>query len=120
MVRKTSLQSAPSHLDFVATKEYIDTKTLHRIIRGMANPYQTIFTFGYSGRDPSELMQDQAQLDALVVDVRYRPFSKDPRWTKENLKELLGENYRWIGKFGNTNYKGSEIRLDDPEMGLKW
>jgi uncharacterized protein (DUF488 family) len=78
----------------------------------------TIYTFGYEKRRPEELRAESDRLDAVVMDVRIKPFSRRPDWAKSHLTALLGDRYRWVAGFGNVNYKGGPVELADPEAGL--
>lgn len=80
---------------------------------------QKIYTFGYSGRQPQELAAIANFLNALVVDVRYSPFSRNAVWNKKELVALLDKRYRHVKALGNVNYKGGPIKLLDPEKGIE-
>lgn len=79
----------------------------------------TIYTIGYEKREMNELVAEVERLDAMVVDVRMRPFSRWTDWTNTRLESILGERYRWVEGFGNENYKGGPIELHDPEEGFE-
>lgn len=85
-----------------------------------------VFLAGYSqgnGRSyaPENLLQRAEQLNAFVLDVRYKPFSTlDPRWGKDPLKELMGSRYRWFGAWwGNRSVGTGEINIADFDRGLE-
>lgn len=79
-----------------------------------------IYTYGYAGSDPAALKSKAVELDAVVVDIRFQPFSRDPRWRTKALAELLAPNYMWARSLGNENYKnGGPIKLSHPEDGLR-
>ena len=80
----------------------------------------TVFTLGYSGWKPEEVLRIAEQFDVIVADVRYRPFSRDAQWLKPSLQKLLGDRYVHIAGFGNKNYKsdGPTI-LADPDTGMR-
>ena len=65
-----------------------------------------VYTFGYRGRDPQELLMLAKRHKAAVIDVRYSPRSWDRRWGKRALKRLLKKQYIWIKEFGNANRTG--------------
>ncbi len=77
-----------------------------------------IYTLGYSGWRPEAVRAQAETLDAVVVDVRWSPRSRNPQWTRKRLTELLGARYRHVKAFGNLNYKGGPIKLANPEAGL--
>lgn len=78
-----------------------------------------IFTVGYqSGWTPELLQEAAAAHDATVVDVRLKPWSKDPAWRKSSLERSL-ERYIHVVELGNLNYRNRvEIRLKSPVLGL--
>ena len=58
-------------------------------------------------------------LDAIVFDVRFSPFSRNPEWSGKRLSALLGRRYRHVKALGNANYKnGGDIELVDFAGGL--
>ena len=78
-----------------------------------------IFTFGYAGKQVETLKEKIEALDALLIDIRYSPFSKDPQWRKNNLSAVFGQRYLLAGNyFGNVLYKSAGIKLSDAEGGL--
>jgi uncharacterized protein (DUF488 family) len=77
-----------------------------------------LYTFGYSGRLPHELRALVDHLDAIVVDIRFSPRSRNPHWTAGRLTSLLGERYRHLAVLGNRNYKGGPIEFVDLEEGV--
>ena len=79
-----------------------------------------VFTWGYQGRQLSEL---EARIGELgidkVVDVRGNPYSRNPAWQKENLEKFLGERYCWIGWLGDAHYaEGGDPRLRNAKRGM--
>lgn len=80
----------------------------------------TIYTYGYSNSDPQHLARYAAHVDAIVIDTRMKPVSRNPGWNKGRLQALLGERYLHVGALGNVNYKtGGEIKLADPDRGVE-
>lgn len=78
----------------------------------------SLYTFGYSGRQPEELLALAEQLDAMVADIRFSPRSRVPQWSGGRLAKLLGYRYRHLPALGNRNYKGGPMELVDPETGV--
>jgi uncharacterized protein (DUF488 family) len=78
-----------------------------------------IYTFGYEKRSVDELAEEAYLLDAVVVDVRIRPFSRAKGWSRRNLEIVLGDHYLWVREFGNKNYKGGPTELVDVKAGLE-
>lgn len=75
--------------------------------------------FGYEGQKPEALHQAVTELGALLIDIRYRPFSRNAVWNKKNLQELFGDNYLHLEAWGNINYRGGPIEIADFDKGLK-
>jgi hypothetical protein len=75
----------------------------------------TIYTFGYQGSTIDQLQAYQQDLGAVVVDIRYVPWSRDKQWTKDRLDDDLQGNYVWARDLGNINYRnGGPIQLANP------
>lgn len=85
-------------------------------LRGILN---TIYTAGYSGLTPAQLGAMAERLGAVIIDVRYSPFSRDAAWRKPAMAKLWGKWYRHLNEFGNRNYKGNEIVIADFEKGVE-
>jgi uncharacterized protein (DUF488 family) len=79
-----------------------------------------IYSIGYSGWKPDRITQLPAELDAVLLDVRFVPRSRYQPWDGRTFAARLGEGYRWAGKqFGNRAYKdpAGRIELADYEAG---
>lgn len=79
----------------------------------------TVYTFGYSGKQVAQLQEVAERLDAIVVDARYSPYSRDKSWNLQNLRRVLAERYVWMKEFGNVLYQTQDIQLNQPEIGLQ-
>jgi uncharacterized protein (DUF488 family) len=77
-----------------------------------------LYTAGYTGLGPDQLKATAERLGAVVADIRYRPFSRNPAWSRVNVSKTLGERYVWINALGNRNYKGGPIVLDNVAVGI--
>jgi hypothetical protein len=82
-----------------------------------------IYTFGYANFTVEQLKAKALELNAIVVDTRFKPFSRVPEWNVRKLAAALEAHdvpYVAYGTwFGNVNYKnGGPIQLADP-MGAK-
>ena len=80
-----------------------------------------IYFWGYSGHQMTDLQALQADTGALILDARYKPYSRfRPEWNQKRLAELFGENYLHCPALGNVNYKdGPEmIQIADLEAGI--
>jgi hypothetical protein len=77
-----------------------------------------IYTFGYANFTVEQLKAKALELNAKVVDTRYRAASRLPQWNMSALRVALEPVVyfpagRW---FGNVNYKNDgPIKLADPE-----
>jgi len=79
----------------------------------------TIYTVGYARlREPERLAHLAAELDAVVVDVRFKPYTSFKGWSRADLHARLGSSYRWVEAFGNEGYRGGPVRLHDAARGL--
>jgi hypothetical protein len=68
----------------------------------------TLYTMGYASTDPAKLL-DWAQVhQAIVADVRFKPYARDARWREDALRKLLGDRYQYLHAWGNVNYKGDK------------
>lgn len=77
-----------------------------------------IYSIGYSGIPPADILAYAKSVNALVVDTRISPRSRNPVYTRKRLTELMGERYQHIRNFGNQNFKGGEIMIQDFDAGL--
>jgi hypothetical protein len=80
------------------------------------------FLAGYSGQRPSVLLARAEELNALVLDVRFKPRSKQSGWNEyELLRSFPVRRYAWWGHWwGNKNFAtGSGFDLPDYEKGLE-
>jgi Domain of unknown function DUF488 len=79
-----------------------------------------LFDIGYSEiKDPDLLRQVAEKLDALVLDARFSPRSRNPKWNQGNLKNVLGDRYLHVKGLGNKNYKGGPIDFVDLEGAIQ-
>jgi uncharacterized protein (DUF488 family) len=77
-----------------------------------------LYTAGYTGLRPNELKATAERLGAVVADIRFRPFSRNPAWSKVNVSKALGDRYHHVQALGNRNYKSGPIDLIDVEAGI--
>ena len=74
----------------------------------------TLYTYGYSGGSDRDLLLFAKEHDALVVDVRFKPFSRfTPQWNQRNLRDTLRDHYYHLLELGNRNYKGENGSASD-------
>jgi uncharacterized protein (DUF488 family) len=57
-------------------------------------------------------------LDAVLVDVRFSPNSRNPQWRQAALKKALGDRYIHVKALGNKNHKGGPIEFLDLQGGM--
>ena len=80
---------------------------------------QKIFTTGYTGKDINDLKPMSQALDAILVDVRFAPFSQVLHWRQMYLKILLGKKYLHIPNLGNRTYKEEKITIQNLKLGVE-
>lgn len=87
----------------------------------MDTEIHTIYTIGYAGWTPAGVKAKVEALGAVLLDIRYSPWSKRPEWKGEALRLLLGRaHYSHIKTLGNRNYRGDgPIVLDAPEAAIE-
>ena len=79
---------------------------------------QKIYTTGYTGKDINNLKPMIKALNAVLIDIRFAPFSQVMHWRKIYLKSLLGEKYRHIANLGNRTYKEEKITIQNLQLGV--
>lgn len=72
----------------------------------------TIYTLGYTGWKIDDVAATLDRLDAVLVDVRMVPRSRNPIWNSTALAKRFGERYIWLRQFGNKNYKGTFEQIE--------
>jgi uncharacterized protein (DUF488 family) len=78
------------------------------------------YTLGYQGQKPEALLAAVSGIGAVLCDIRYAPYSRQPGWSKKPLQALFGTTYQHIPQLGNVNYKsGGSIAIADMDAGLK-
>jgi uncharacterized protein (DUF488 family) len=78
-----------------------------------------IYTLGYAGWTPGELEIALDRLDGVIVDIRFAPWSKDPVWRIDALRDRFGWRYLHVPALGNRNFRDDgPIELADPDRGL--
>ena len=79
---------------------------------------------GYQGRRPSDLAYIARRDQLLIVDVRIRPTSQQPGWSRPDLQALLGNDYMACPEWGNSarfdrGAKSATIEIADFEGGWR-
>lgn len=79
-----------------------------------------IYTTGYTGKKPGDLLALARDNNAVIVDIRKSASSRVPCWRGPELASLLGERYVHAPQLGNNNYKaGGDIQIADIEGGVR-
>ena len=79
-----------------------------------------VYPLGYSTPGAQERIEELLEKKTLIIDTRLKPWSHNVFWRKEELENVYGERYKWAGAYlGNENYKGGQIKLVNPEMGIR-
>ena len=80
---------------------------------------ERIFTTGYAGKDVGDLKPMIETFDAILIDIRFAPYSQVTYWRKVYLKTLLGSRYLHVPNLGNRTYKEDKITIQNLELGLE-
>lgn len=78
-----------------------------------------IYTTGYTGKDINDLKPMLDAFDAVLVDVRFAPYSQILHWRQMYLKVLLGRKYLHIPNLGNRTYKEDKITIQNLKLGVE-
>ncbi|BCM88749.1 hypothetical protein IAD21_00591 [Abditibacteriota bacterium] len=79
-----------------------------------------IYTAGYGGHVARSLTLAARQLDALVVDIRHTPHSKNPGYDQKELIAALDSRYHHLPQLGNVNHANDGgIQLKNVENGIR-
>lgn len=80
----------------------------------------TIYTIGYAGAKPADILAHVERLNATLVDIRYSSYSRTPQWQGRAICELIEPGrYVHLQSLGNINYKnGGPIRLLNPSENI--
>lgn len=80
----------------------------------------TVYTIGYGGMEgAAELAQVCRDTGAVLLDVRYSPYSRNEAFTGRTIR-LAVPRYEHVPQLGNRNYKEHDAPIDiaDPRLGL--
>ena len=82
--------------------------------------YHKIFMAGYRNFLSDQFRKIVDDLDAIIVDVRYNPYSYDPFWHIDMLSKEYNNKYIHIRKLGNKTYKEKgKIEIVDLDEGCR-
>lgn len=81
-----------------------------------------IVTVGYGGLEsPHHLkraIEEAFGSNYTLIDVRYKPVSKNPEWNYRHLVAVFGNRYRWLREWGNQGrFEGGGVAIADYEKG---
>ena len=79
-----------------------------------------VYTAGYNNFLSDTFQKKVDELNAIIIDIRYNPYSFSPFWQKEYLSRRYQDKYIHIPELGNKNYKTSGIKIADWEKGLRY
>jgi hypothetical protein len=73
----------------------------------------SLYTLGYSGTKPADLIRFLDELGAVLVDVRFSAFSMCPQWTRKGLTAMVGQHrYTHLRCLGNANYRRPDLPIE--------
>ena len=79
-----------------------------RGIRARDNRYwtggQMVYSWGYKGKKLSDLLALLDERDAILIDCRFKPWTRYAGFHQGTLRKRLGDCYHWIRGFGNLNW----------------
>ena len=78
-----------------------------------------IFTTGYTDKNVADLPDLLENLDAILIDIRFSPSSKEIIWTKDYLSLMLRRRYQHIPQLGNRADKEGKIQIQNLELGIR-
>ena len=79
-----------------------------------------IFATGYAGQDINDLKPLVEGLGAILVDIRFAPYSEVMFWRQVFLKTLLGKKYLHIANLGNRAFKENDkISIQNLHLGIE-
>jgi uncharacterized protein (DUF488 family) len=77
------------------------------------------YTTGYTDKNVADLPDLLENLDAVLVDIRFSPNSRQIVWTKDYLSLLLKRNYQHVPQLGNRAFKEGKIQIQNLELGIR-
>jgi hypothetical protein len=80
----------------------------------------TLYDCGYQEiKKLDKLVSLVDAFDAILVDVRYSPNSRDPQWRRKAIEKKLGLRYIHLKDLGNISYKqAGSIKFVDLPRGI--
>ena len=78
-----------------------------------------LYTLGYVGWRLDALQATLDATQAVLVDIRFAPYSRNPVFRKAPLQAQLGARYVHVQALGNRNYQGGPVDIVDYQRGLR-
>jgi uncharacterized protein (DUF488 family) len=79
----------------------------------------TLYTVGYQSGHLSQALELVANGNCRLFDIRFNPYSPNPRYTRAALSAAAGSAYEHLQSLGNINYRnGGPITLLDEARGI--
>jgi len=76
-----------------------------------------LYTIGYQSSTVDDLVRYIIKLDAILVDIRFKPYSRQREFNRDALKRRIGDYYWHVPELGNANYRGGPMWINDYETG---
>jgi uncharacterized protein (DUF488 family) len=78
-----------------------------------------LYTLGYVGWRLDALQATLEATQAVLADIRYQPYSRNPTFRKAHLQAQLGGRYVHVPALGNRNYQGGPEDIVDYQRGRR-
>jgi uncharacterized protein (DUF488 family) len=78
-----------------------------------------LYTTGYAEKNINDLPALLEHLDAVLIDIRLSPSSKNLVWSRNYLALLLKRRYRHIPQLGNRALAEGKIQIQNLELGIR-
>lgn len=80
---------------------------------------RTVYLTGYQGTNLDALETLLDSLHADLFDIRFKPWSPNPQYTKRDFQDRFGARYHHVVDLGNRLYKTEQVELVDFDAGLQ-
>jgi len=81
---------------------------------------QRVYTTSFTDKDITQLPALLNSLDAVLIDIRFAPTSKQVQWQKDYLRLLLKNKYLNVSHLGNRSSKESgKLSIQNLNLGIK-
>lgn len=72
----------------------------------------TLYSAGYVGTTLAALQAKAEALNAVIADVRFMPYSRNPDFRQVHMRRVLEARYTHVLALGNRNYKSAALPFD--------